>query len=113
MLIFCSFGVIPGSDGLKHDLMLQYAKYVNRKILTDVNGLWIKPKNKKECTTSDKLQTLLTRVVKAEAFADEVSTCSNLANVVSCIFCCSQHFYSAPILGAFAIFKDLGRGFLH
>lgn len=111
--MFCSFGVVPVSDSLKHGLMLQYAKYgpkkpmdVNRKILIDVNGLWIKPKNKKERTTSDKLQTLLMRVVEAEAFANEVEvwTCSNLANVVLCIFCCSQHFYSALIIGAFAIF---------
>lgn len=77
--MFCSFGVVPVSDSLKHGLMLQYAKQgpkkpmdVNRKILIDVNGLWIKPKNKKECTTSDKLQTLLMRVVEAEAFANEV-----------------------------------------
>lgn len=77
--MFCPFGAIPVSDSLKHGLMLQYAKYglkkpmdVNRKIFIDVNGLWIKPKNKKECTTSDKLQTLLTRVLEAEAFASEV-----------------------------------------
>jgi len=30
-----------------------------------------------------------------------------------CIFCCSQHFYSALIIDAFAIFKDLGRVFMH
>lgn len=49
-----------------------------------------------------------------KSFASEVKVwmCSNLATVVSCIFYCSQHFYSALIIGAFAIFKDLGRGFL-
>lgn len=118
--MFCPFGVIPASHSLKHSLVLQYAKYdlkkpmdVNRKILIDVNGLWIEPKNKKECTTSDKLQTLLNRVLEAEAFASEVEvwTCSNLANVVLCIFCCGQHFYFALIIGASAIFKDLGRVF--
>lgn len=79
MLMFCPFGVIHVNDSLKHRLMLQYVKYdlkkpmdVNRKILLDVNGLWIEPKNKKECITSDKLQTLLTRVLEAEAFANEV-----------------------------------------
>lgn len=100
--MFCSFGDIPVSSSLKQNLMPQYAKYglkkpldVNRKILIDVNGLWVKPKNKKEYTTSGTLKTLLTRVVEAEAFANEVEvwTCSNLANVVSCVFCCSQHFF--------------------
>jgi len=77
--MFCPFGVIAVGDSLKYSLVLQYAKYglkkpmdVNRKILIDVSGLWIKPKNMKECTTSDKLQTLLTRVLEAEAFANEV-----------------------------------------
>lgn len=77
--MFCPFGDIPVSNSLKQNLMPQYAKYglkkpldVNRNILIDVNGLWIKPKNKKECTTSNTLKTLLTSVVEAEAFADEV-----------------------------------------
>lgn len=56
--MLCCFGVILVSTSLKHNLVLQYAKYalkkpmdVNRKILIDVNGLWLKPKNKKKCTT--------------------------------------------------------------
>lgn len=75
--MFCPFGVIPLSDSLKHGLMLQYAKQglkksmgANRKILVDVSRT--KPKNKKECTTNDKLQTLLTRVLEAEDFANRV-----------------------------------------
>lgn len=43
---------------------------VNRKIWIDVNR--IKPKNKKECTTNEKLQTLLTRVLEAEDFDNQV-----------------------------------------
>lgn len=69
--MFCPFGVIPVSDNLKRSSMLQHSKHslkkhtdVNRKILIDVNGLWIKPKNEKECTASDTLQTLLTREVE-------------------------------------------------
>lgn len=75
MLTLCHFGVILVSDSLKESLVLQYAKYglkkptdINRKILIDVNVLWLKPKIRKNVAQVTSANSP-NRVLEAEAFA--------------------------------------------